>query len=574
MNTVLKSVSKRKFNAMDIVIFCTIAAVLYILIKSGTSANVTADGGTKVYTKLSMLPYYAFRSFLRMAAAYALSFVFTLIYGYVAGHNKKAEKVMLPLLDILQSIPVLSFLPAVVLGLIALFPHGSVGVEIASVILIFTGQAWNMTFSFYYSVKGVSKDLKEAAAIFQLNKWEEFKTVELPNSVIGLVWNSMMSWAGGWFFLMACEMFTLRGKSFMLPGIGSFLQTAANEGNTRAMIWGIITLVLVIVIMDRVIWRPVTSWADKFKIENTGGEEEDKSGFLVAMRRSMFVQFFTEKITDPLFNFFGSLIDSIAMFFVKKSEKKSGKSNKVFGLIVKIIFIAALIYYGYNAFKLIFSVSMKDAEKIPLAAFYSLLRVAAAQVIALLWTVPVGVAIGMNKKAAKICQPIIQVIASIPATALFPVILASIINYVGGLGFASILLMLMGTQWYILFNVIAGAMAIPEDLIDAAKVLRLKGFKRWRVLILPAIFPYLLTGMITATGGCWNASIVSEYTHFSGKTVSTVGLGALISRSTESGNFPMLILSTIVMCLFVVLINNTLWKRLYRLSDEKFKLEL
>lgn len=573
MNTVLKSVSKRKFNAMDIVIFCTIAAVLYILIKSGTSANITAKG-TKVYTKLSMLPYYAFRSFLRMAAAYALSFVFTLVYGYIAGHNKKAEKVMLPLLDILQSIPVLSFLPAVVLGLIALFPKGNVGVEIASVILIFTGQAWNMTFSFYYSVKGVSKDLKEAAKILQLNKWEEFKTVELPNSVIGLVWNSMMSWAGGWFFLMACEMFTLKGKSFMLPGIGSFLQTAANEGNTKAMIWGIITLVLVIVIMDRVIWRPVTSWSDKFKIENTGGEEENKSGFLVAMRRSLFVQFFTEKVLNPVFKFFGWLIDSVAMFFVKKSEKKSKKSGSIAGWIIKIVFLGALIYYGYNAFKLIMGISVKDLERIPLAVVYSLLRVVAAQVLSLLWTVPVGVAIGMNKKAAKICQPIIQVIASIPATALFPILLASIINYIGGLGIASIILMLMGTQWYILFNVIAGAMAIPEDLIDAAKVLRLKGFRKWKVLILPAIFPYLLTGMITATGGCWNASIVSEYTHISGRAISTTGLGALISGATEAGNYPLLILSTIVMCLLVVAFNNLIWKRLYRLSDEKFKLEL
>lgn len=573
MNTIIKPVSKRKLSTVDFIIFCAIASLLYLILNKGNGTNVEVTGA-RISTDLNNLPYYALLSTLRMAAAYALSFVFTLIYGSVAAHSEKAAKVMIPLLDILQSIPVLSFLPAVVIGLISIFPNSNVGLELASIILIFTGQVWNMTFSFYYSIKGVPKDLIEAASIFQLNKWEQFKTVELPSAAIGLVWNSMMSWAGGWFFLMACEMFTMEGKDFRLKGLGSFLQTAANEGNTKALWWGIITLVLVIVLMDRIIWRPVISWSEKFKIESTGAEEEHKSYFLMFLRRSLIIQFLEEKVIHPIIKFLGKLIDKIALFFLKRNENGNKKAHKIIGIAIKTFFLIILVYYGLNALKLVLKVSNADLKRIPLSVFYSFLRVTVAQVISLAWTLPVGVAIGMNKKAAKIFQPLIQVIASIPATALFPVILSAIVKKSGGLGFASVLLMLMGTQWYLLFNIIAGAMAIPEDLINAADILRLKGFKRWKVLILPSIFPYLLTGMITATGGCWNASIVSEYVHFSGRTVKTIGLGALISEATETGNFSLLLLSTIIMCLVVVGINNSLWKRLYRISDEKFRLDI
>lgn len=573
MNTIIKPVSKRKLSTVDFIIFCAIASLLYLIFNKGNGTNVEVTGA-KISTDLNNLPYYALLSTLRMAAAYALSFIFTLIYGSIAAHNEKAAKVMIPLLDILQSIPVLSFLPAVVIGLISIFPNSNVGLELASIILIFTGQVWNMTFSFYYSIKGVPKDLIEAASIFQLNKWEKFKTVELPSAAIGLVWNSMMSWAGGWFFLMACEMFTMEGKDFRLKGLGSFLQTAANEGNTKALWWGIITLVLVIVLMDRIIWRPVISWSEKFKIESTGAEEEHKSYFLMFLRRSLIIQFLEEEVIHPIIKFLGTLIDKIALFFLNRSENHNKKTSKIIGIVIKTFFLVILVYYGFNALKLILKVSNENLKRIPLSVFYSFLRVTVAQIISLAWTLPVGVAIGMNKKAARIFQPIIQIIASIPATALFPVILSVIIKKSGGLGFASVLLMLMGTQWYLLFNIIAGAMAIPEDLINAADILGLKGLKRWKILILPSIFPYLLTGMITATGGCWNASIVSEYVHFSGKTVKTIGLGALISEATETGNYPLLLLSTIIMCLVVVGINNSLWKKLYRISDEKFRLDI
>ncbi len=568
-----KIMVNRKFGVLDVIIFLGLASILYLAISPGIRGNVNTSG-IQVSTDIRNLPVYVLKSVGRMTAAYILSLVFTLIYGYIAAHNEKAEKIMIPILDILQSLPVLSFLPAVVLGLIALFPNNNVGLELSCIILIFTGQAWNMTFSFYHSIKILPKDLKEASGVFGLNKWQNFKKLEVPFAVIGLVWNSMMSWAGGWFFLMACEMFTLKGKDFRLLGIGSFLQTAANQGNNRALTWGIASLIIVIVLLDQLFWKPVTVWADKFKIELTESGEAPRSFILTLLRRSVIVEFLLEKIYEP---FAEKLNNSIDKFVVKLSNKEKTKRRgigPIFKWVIRIMVCGLLLYSGFNAFKLLTHLSKNEWGRILPAAGYSFLRVVAAQIIALIWTVPIGVAIGMNKKIANILQPIIQVVASIPATALFPVILVFFMNKLGGLNVASVLLMLMGTQWYILFNVIAGAMAIPEDLKAAAQTFGLTGWKKWKVLILPSIFPYLLTGMVTATGGCWNASIVSEYVNFGGKTVSTIGLGALISEATEKGNYPLLLIGTLVMCIVVVGVNKTLWKRLYAISEEKFKIEL
>lgn len=564
---------KRKFGLFDIIIFASIIALLYILV-SPSSNHASTGQNVVISTSLSKLPIYALKSVGRMSVAYILSLIFTFIYGYMAAHNEKAEKVLVPILDILQSIPVLSFLPAVVLGLVALFPHSNIGIEIASIILIFTGQVWNMTFSFYHSIKNIPRDLKEATEVFQLSKWQQFKTLELPFSAIGLVWNSMMSWAGGWFFLMVCEMFTLKGRNFRLEGLGSYLQTAANQGDTKALLWGVFTLIMVIVLLNELVWKPVIVWADKFKIELTGNDEKSHSFILTMIRRSVIIEFLSEKVFSKINFFVNNIIENLIGKFSNKKYLKVGILGKFISLIVRILIGILLCYSLFNALKLIATVSQSELAKLLPAVGASLLRVLAAQVIALLWTVPVGVAIGMNKKLANIFQPIIQVIASVPATALFPVVLGFFMSAVGGLNIASVFLMLMGTQWYILFNVIAGAMAIPDDLIAASNTFGLKGLKKWKTLILPAIFPYLITGMITATGGCWNASIVSEYVNFGNKTFSTIGLGALISDATNKGDFPMLILSTIVMCIVVVTFNKLIWKRLYNLAQEKYKIEL
>lgn len=564
---------KRKFGLLDIIIFAALIGLLYIFVSP--SINHTTSGqSVEISTSLSMLPQYALKSIGRMVAAYILSLIFTFIYGYVAAHNERAEKVMVPILDILQSIPVLSFLPAVVLGLISLFPYSNAGIEIASIILIFTGQAWNMTFSFYNSIKIIPRDLKEATEVFQLNKWQQFKKLELPFSAIGLVWNSMMSWAGGWFFLMACEMFTLKGRNFRLEGLGSYLQTAANSGDTKSLLWGIFTLILVIVLLNELVWKPVTVWADKFKVELTESNVKAHSFVLTMIRRSVIIEFLSEKIFSKISFEINNAIDSMVKKLSCGKYKKPSFFGKAFRWIVRIAAIIILFYSLFNALKLIATVSPSQLAKLLPAVGASLLRVLAAQVIALIWTVPVGVAIGMNKRLANIFQPIIQIVASVPATALFPVVLGFFMSAVGGLSIASVFLMLMGTQWYILFNVIAGAMAIPDDLIAASKTFGLRRMKKWKTLILPAIFPYLVTGMITATGGCWNASIVSEYVNFGDKTISTIGLGALIADSTNKGDFAMLILSTIVMCIVVVSFNKLIWKRLYNLAEVKYKIEL
>jgi len=352
------------------------------------------------------------------------------------------------------------------------------------------------------------------------------------------------------------------------------LQTAANEGNTKALIYGIITLLIVIILLDQFIWRPVIAWSDKFKIELTQSNDEPKSFVLKLLRRSYIVQILTEKIFDSFFSFIGKRIDNIIININKNKVVSSRKFGNISKIIIRIVSIIVLIYLGFNVIKLLSTLSFTDLKQIPKAVLFSLLRVIAAQIIALIWTVPVGVAIGMNKKLANIFQPIIQVIASVPATALFPVVLGVFMSALGGLGFASIILMIMGTQWYILFNVVAGAMAIPEDLRAATKTFGIRGIKKWKTLILPGIFPNLVTGMITATGGCWNASIVSEYVNFGGHAVKTIGLGALISEATETGNFALLLMGTITMCIVVVVINNVVWKRLYTLAEERFKIEI
>ncbi|MGL5822329.1 MAG: ABC transporter permease [Sarcina sp.] len=571
-----RSIVDRKFGVIDIIIFLVLGCLLYLALTPAIHGHIKpSDVGSTISTNIKYIPMYMLKSVGRMLAAYVLSLVFTLIYGHIAAHNEKAEKVMIPILDILQSIPVLSFLPAVLIGLMALFPKDNIGVELASIILIFTSQAWNMTFSFYDTTKRMPNDLKEASEVFKLNKWQKFRTLELPFGVIGLVWNSMMSWAGGWFFLMTCEMFTMNGRTYALPGIGSYLQVAADNDNIKALLWGILSLIVVIVLMDQLIWKPLNVWADKFKMELTQ-TEVPHSAILTILRRSVIVGFITDKIYGSIVYIFADKLDPIITKLEEKKQARTG--NDTLGVIIKwvirIIVIIGFIYLAFNASKLIMTLSTKELLSLFPAVGATFLRVLAAQIIALIWTVPVGVAIGLNKKLARIFQPLIQIAASVPATAVFPILLIFLINKIGGLNIAAVILMLLGTQWYILFNVIAGAMAIPEELKEASKTYGVTGLKKWKILILPAIFPYLVTGMITAAGGCWNASIVSEYVTFGGKTVTTVGLGALISESTASGNFAMLLLATLTMALVVVLLNKLVWKRLYKVAETKFKMDL
>ena len=517
----------------------------------------------------SALPKYALYSVMRITAAYFLSLAFTLAYGYLAAHNAKAERLLIPLLDTLQSIPVLSFLPGVMVAMAALFPTRQLGLELGSILLIFTGQVWNMTFSVYSSMKSVPREMHEAAEVYRLSWWQSLTQLELPYAAIGLVWNSMMSVAGGWFFLMACEMFVLGNRDLRLPGLGSYLQTAASAGNTRAILWGLLVLITVIVLTDQLVWRPIIAWAEKFKFEQIEATDIPRSPVLELLRRSKLLSVAARMSVRPL-------REALTLYFAHQSSQEKGVATQITKWIARALTLGAVLGVLYAMAKmgrLLISVSQPELGGIFWGAGATFLRVEFTILLATLWTLPVGVFVGLRPRLSAIAQPIAQIAASVPATALFPIILLALIRIGGGLGVGSIVLLLLGTQWYILFNVIAGAMALPTDLKEVCDVFRLSTVERWRRLLLPGIFPFLITGLVTASGGAWNASIVAEYFRFQGHTFSTAGLGAVISHATDTGNFSVLLAATVVMAAMVVTVNRLVWRRLYALASTRFKLE-
>ncbi|MGB9711235.1 MAG: ABC transporter permease [Thermodesulfovibrio sp.] len=558
-----------KVRAIDVAVFLIVLGILSFIIYIASQWSTPYEKTLEIDLNPSNIPEYALQSLARIFSAYLLSLLFSIWYGYTASRSKIHEKIMIPLLDILQSIPVLSFLPGVVLAMISLFPGKRIGLELACVLLIFTGQVWNMTFSFYHSINTIPKELREVVKVFKMNKFSKFLRLDLPFSAIGLIWNSMMSVAGGWFFLMACEMFILEDKDFRLPGIGSYIQTAANKGNIEHVIYGLGTMIFLIIILDLFVWRPLIVWSQKFRLETVPPEEERESLILNLFSGSVFIKKVREFITSAI----NKMEKMSYRKFAFSESLLINKLSKIMGMVSLLIILMVIIWAILKASNLISSVSLTDILTIIKAAFYSLLRVSVALLIALAWTLPVGVYIGLNPRAAKILQGIVQIAASVPATAVFPVILLFLIKLGGGLDIGAIFLMLLGTQWYLLFNIIAGASAIPKDLIEISKAYGIKGLRRWKTLILPGIFPYLVTGLITASGGAWNATIVSEYVSFGGEIMHTTGLGSLISQSSASGNFGVLLLSTGFMSLIVVGINRMLWKRLFILAKTKYILE-
>jgi NitT/TauT family transport system permease protein len=559
---------------IDIAVFLFVFAGIFGVYAIGRSWLGPIRPHVEISQNPRDLPLYALYSLVRISVAYALSLVFALAYGYVAASSRRAEVFMVPLLDILQSIPVLSFLPGVMLAMVAIFPHSQFGVELGSILLIFTGQVWNIAFSFYSSLKTVPRELHEAAVIYRFSRWQRFAELDLPFSTIGLVWNSMMSVAGGWFFLMACEMFVLGKRDFRLPGLGSFLQTAASHGDTRAILWGLAAMIAVIVILDQLVWRPIIAWADKFKFEQVESSGAAQTTLLNLIGRASIVLRLYRLFVQPVFNWLTLTFTLGARRAAETfSAPKQSLLRRWIGYLLATSILVGLGFAVFHAARELSGLHREDYRELLESAALTFLRVNTALILGALWTVPVGVAIGSNPRFARIAQPLVQMAASIPATALFPIILLFLLRLRGGLEIAAMLLMLLGTQWYILFNVIAGAMAIPTDLKEAAQVYRFSSWDRWRHLILPGIFPYLVTGMVTASGGAWNASIVAEYFHFQGRIVSTAGLGSTISSASDTGRFDVLLASTLIMATIVVLINRLLWRRLYRLASSRFKLE-
>ncbi len=554
----------------DLAVLFGIAALIAFGVHLATQTPKIIQG-PQISLNPAALPYYGFRSLARMFLAYILSVIFTLVYGKAMATNPTARVILSPLLDVLQSVPILSFLPVALLSFSAFLPQGP-ATELASIFLIFTGQAWNLTFSYYQSLTTIPKELREASSIFRFNSWMRFKTLEFPFAMIGFIWNSMMSWAGGWFFLMAAEIFTVGQRDFRLPGLGAYLQAAASTGNVHAIFYGIGTLVLIIILLDQFIWRPLLAWSDRFKVEMVENVNPPTSWFYDLISSARLVEWIGNHIGRPI----SAEIDRLmARIFSGRAaaDQPESISRRVLEILVLIAIGAVLLYGIARGLLLIFQVTPVEWGQIGLSLLATLIRVAIALLIALVWTIPVGVLIGTNARLSRYLQPLVQIVASVPATALFPAFLLVLLQLSHGVDLAAELLMLTGTQWYLLFNVIAGTIAIPQDLKYTATMLGLTRLSRWRTLILPALFPYLITGAITASGGAWNASIVAEHIQFAGRVYNTTGIGALIASATISGNYPLLLAGTLSLIFVVVLINRVLWRRLYELAEDQYRLE-
>jgi NitT/TauT family transport system permease protein len=559
----------KPFTWGDLIVLLAIITLLYVGVRLAFDAPMVVKA-RNISLAPTALPWYTALSVGRMTAAYALSMLFTLVYGRLAAHNRRAEQVLMPLLDVLQSVPILSFLPVVLLGLSAILPEG-LATELASIVLIFTSQVWNLTFAWYQSLTTIPKELHEASAIFRLNTWFRFKTMELPFAAISLVWNSMMSWAGGWFFLMAAEIFTVGQRDFRLPGLGAYLHEAASQQNFQAIAWGVGALVLTVVLLDQLVWRPLMAWTERFKVEMVESDNPPTSWFYNLLHNSRISHWFNDAITDPLISRLDRRMLRIAP---PDPVYRAGANGRAWvNRIIILIGLVVLLYGVTQSVLLLITVPSREWAQVAIGVGATFVRVVIALLLALAWTIPVGVAIGTNPRLAGILQPIVQVTASVPATAIFPVFVLLLIGLPGGLNLAAVLLMLMGTQWYLLFNIIAGASAIPQDLKYTARLIHLNGWQRWRTLTLPALFPYLVTGMITASGGAWNASIVSEYVTFGGTTLRTTGIGSLIAQATAEGNYPLLLAATLSMIAVVILINRLFWRRLYQLAEERYRME-
>ena len=563
----------RRFGWVDLIIVIALAGLLYGVLQLGREWRGAARPAIAIDLSPWALPRYTLYSLSRGLLAYALSLSFTLVYGYWAAKDRVAERVLVPLLDILQSIPVLGFMPGLILALVALFPHSNTGLELAAVIMIFTGQAWNMTFSYYHSLRSVPVDMREVGSVYRFSWWQQLKWIELPYATIGLVWNSMLSMAGGWFFLMINEAFRLGDRDFRLPGIGSYMSVAVDEGRMDAMLWAVGAMTLMIVAVDQVLWRPVVVWAQKFRTEEGGQQERMTSWFLHWLRRSRLLLVLRLVWRRARTRWQRRRSPSPSPTGRPTIERPpAGRPAAWLGVVLLTLLVAVLLFGAWKLTHILRRVPAGEWGTLTGAAGWTLGRVLLATALGTLWALPAGIAIGLSPRLSRILQPVVQIVASFPAPMLFPIVIAGLAAAGVSLGWGSIVLMLLGTQWYILFNVIAGAMAIPADLQEAARSYRLRGWRRFRALYLPGVFPYLVTGWVTAAGGAWNASIVAEFVTFKGRTLQAHGLGAQISAAAAAADFPKLAASILVMSAIVVVFNRTVWRRCYQFAERRFSL--
>ena len=557
----------------DAIVMVAVAVLFWLMLRLGEGINAPFDrvhAASSVSTDPANLPYYAARSLLRMFAALAVSTLFTFVYATAAARSRRAEKILLPVLDILQSVPVLGFLSVTLSVWLTLFPHTMLGVECASVFAIFTSQAWNMTFAFYQSLVTQPRDLDEAARLMRLTKWQRFWKLDVPSGMIPLVWNGMMSFGGGWFFLIASEVISVNNHTYALPGIGSYVAAASEHQQIGRMLLAIGVMILMVVGVNVLFWRPLTAWAERFRSGDTASADEQRSIVLDLLRRSI-VPGAVAAALRPLLRGLDRLTRPFGVadhpLLVNTGRRRTG--DIAFTVLTTIVVAIGawqmLAYISHGT-------GLGEFGHAALLGLVTFARVVVLLVIGTLIWVPIGVWIGMNPKVTRIAQPIVQILASFPANFLFPFATLALIHTGISLDLGGIVLMSLGAQWYILFNVIAGASAIPNDLREAATDLGLSRRQRWTTLILPAIFSAWVTGGITAAGGAWNASIVAEVVSYGPHTLTATGLGAYISEATASGDFAKTLVGVCVMSVYVVGLNRLFWRRLYRLAENRFSL--
>jgi len=557
--------------------FLALAAIIALFFAYRSHAQHLIPHNVPV--SIQHLPYYAFCSFYRMLAAYVIALVFSIIYGMAAARGGLYERILIPAIDIAQSVPVVGFFPAAVYFFVAL-AHGSrLGVEMAAVFLIFTSQAWNMALGVYEAVKTIPEDSKDALETFGARGWLKFKRLLLPASVPKLVYNSILSWVAGWYFLIACEIITVGPASYRLPGLGSFLWEASEKGRNFDLAAGLLTLLAIIVLMDMIVWQPLSTWAEKFRYEfaaSSGavqslGMFDALSGVGPAVTRAL------RSVLVPPLRLIARALDALP-----RGPQLSPEQSKRVGAIVRTLIVGTIVIFALWALARGFVALVRtlsapwpsDARQIPEAIVLSTIRMTVAYAISLAWTVPCALAASESPRFNRVLSPIAEIVGSMPATALFPIIVVAVIQLSGGMNLASILLILTGMQWYLLFNLLAGINQVPEDLKEAARAFGLSRIARWRKLILPAVTPSLITGSITAWGGGWNALILSEYFVYNGQTHQVLGIGALLDAATyKTGNGVMILLSLLSMIGVVLLLNRLMWRPLYNISTERYRLD-
>jgi NitT/TauT family transport system permease protein len=556
-------------NWADLVVFLSLVGLLATVGWLGHDlwAPFTPKAGPPVDLSPWNLPYYAARSLLRMFVALAASLVFTLVIATWAAKSTRAARLILPALDILQSVPVLGFLSVTVTFFIALVPGHILGLELASVFAIFTSQVWNLTFAFYHVLITLPREQGEALTLYRVSPWQRFTHFELPAGIIPLVWNGMMSFGGGWFFLAASEAITVLNQELLLPGIGSFTALAAKAADVRALSAALLTMVVLILVVDAAFWRPLVAWAEKFKVEESTAVEMASSRLLSMLRRSHLVPWLEARLAR--------LDESLDRLWRRVRRPGDGARAATGSLdrgLTTLLWVVVGLLSVRGAVFVATGVTGSEVIRVLGLGVLTLLRVAVVVVLsALVWT-PVGTWIGMNPRVARFAQPMVQVLASFPANFLFPLFAIVFVRFGLSLEWGGIVLMALGAQWYVLFNTIAGAMAIPNDLREMTRDLGVRGVTLWRALILPAIFPAWVTGALTAAGGAWNASIVAEVVTWGDTTLEATGLGAYITAATTAGDWPRIVLGVAVMSAFVVGLNRLVWRRLERLAAARYSL--